>query len=345
MCASVQDDGDYCYASGQLGGPLFPMAMSADGISQSIDRELTYAGGMKPGTITVVPTLENEKLRFVKNVPLPESLLPFTPQEQKAEVVKGATRAAALPLPVRNDWLKGIPKSVLPLIRTWLVGESRTPGVTNLQAMATKARTPACVDHIKTAVKAFTEIGEQKVDALAMIAESECDTDVVSPKGAVGLCQFMPNMADKYHLKAYPLLDAHTADPRDERLDPNKCIAAAARYVKDQHDSLDRMGCTDTTIKSLIAYNTGLPNVLKAFHLCKAPIQKTMAVRGEPGNYIHRILGMAYILDANLNGTEVASTRAPRKVLARTPASSRRKPRRTVEWAKGIRKETGELAN
>lgn len=324
MCGGIPlIEGEYCLAIGKADGPLFPMAMTKHNLDMSLDERLLH-GNLPLGGTTIMKSLENETypLRMVgKDLDVPRAQLPETPSQQQANVKANSNRSQRIARDFAPDWLQGIPAGVHPLIRTWLVGESTRQGTTNLRAMSLKARLPRCQGYMQKAVAEFTRRGVPKVAALAMIEESACDADAKSDEGAVGLCQFMPETAREYGLQVkFPLGDRYLVD---ERLDPNKCIPAAAQYVKNHIAALNNKGCTGTAVmKSLMAYNAGLTALMRR-NICPASDDRTMAWRGEPGDYIRRILGMAYVLDAGLQGHEVESLNPAPTRLARKGAPAR----------------------
>jgi membrane-bound lytic murein transglycosylase D len=72
--------------------------------------------------------------------------------------------------------------------------------------------------------------------------ESSFAPDARSPSGAVGLFQIMPDTARSLHLSLWPF---------DQRLDPEKNAACAARYLKCLHDRFNDWPLV------LAAYNSG----------------------------------------------------------------------------------------
>lgn len=98
----------------------------------------------------------------------------------------------------------------------------------------------------------------QKVpDQLVWVAEVESgfNPKARSPAGAVGLFQLMPRTAQSLGLSLWP---------RDERLQPEKCAGAAAKYLGNLHGQFKNWHLT------LAAYNAGEGTIRKALTRYKA---------------------------------------------------------------------------
>jgi len=122
------------------------------------------------------------------------------------------------------------------------------------------------------------------VDMVAVIlVESGGRADALSPKGARGLWQLMPETARRYGLRV--------DDMQDDRLDLFRATDAAARYL---HDLYAQFG--DWRLV-LAAYNTGEANVASAILRAHTQDFDLLANRSmlplETRNYVPRVLAAA----------------------------------------------------
>ena len=119
--------------------------------------------------------------------------------------------------------------------------------------------------------------------AAVVLVESGARADALSPKGARGLWQLMPDTARRYGLRV--------DDIQDDRLDLFKATDAAARYL---HDLYVQFG--DWKL-ALAAYNTGEANVgaaiLKAHTQDFDQLTRLGMLPHETRNYVPRVLAAA----------------------------------------------------
>lgn len=116
--------------------------------------------------------------------------------------------------------------------------------------------------------------------AAVILVESGGDLAALSPKGARGLWQLMPDTARRYGL---------TVDSRvDERLNVEKSTHAAARYLRDLYVQFGSWPL------ALAAYNTGEQNLQRAINRSRSNEFSVLSVLGllplETRNYVPAVL-------------------------------------------------------
>jgi membrane-bound lytic murein transglycosylase D len=122
--------------------------------------------------------------------------------------------------------------------------------------------------------------------AAVILVESGGRAMALSPKGARGLWQLMPDTARRYGLRVDEI--------RDDRLDLFKATDAAARYLHDLHTQFG-----DWRL-ALAAYNTGEANVgvaiLKAHTQDFDQLTNLRMLPLETRNYVPRVLATAQLI-------------------------------------------------
>ncbi len=174
----------------------------------------------------------------------------------------------------------------------------RRPGVWSKNTAAT--RPGARLEMLRPVVDPILRSHGVPVDLAAVIlVESGARADALSPKGARGLWQMMPDTARRYGLRV--------DDIHDDRLDLFRATDAAARYL---HDLYAQFG--DWKL-ALAAYNTGEANVgtaiLKAHTQDFDQLTKLGMLPLETRNYVPRVLAAAQLIGqwpALGNGRRVA---------------------------------------
>jgi membrane-bound lytic murein transglycosylase D len=128
------------------------------------------------------------------------------------------------------------------------------------------------------------------VDVAALVlVESGGRTMAASPKGALGIWQFMPETARRYGLVTTPGLD--------ERVDVVKSTRAAARYLRDLYT---QFGAWDL---AFAAYNSGEHTVERAMHHGNGDFESLSCSRQLPletRNYVPAVLSAIHLLGGAL---------------------------------------------
>jgi soluble lytic murein transglycosylase-like protein len=129
------------------------------------------------------------------------------------------------------------------------------------------------------------------VDLAALVlVESGGRTTAVSPKGALGLWQLMPETARRYGLVVTPL--------QDERLDVVKSTRAAARYLRDLYAQFG-----DWSL-AFAAYNTGEEAIQRAIVQSGArdfdSVSRGRRLPLETRNYVPAVLAAVRLLGGTL---------------------------------------------
>lgn len=141
----------------------------------------------------------------------------------------------------------------------------------------------------------FRDEGLPEELAYLALVESNFHPPAVSPSGAAGLWQLVPDTARRYGLKINAWVD--------ERRDPVKSTRAAAAYLKDLHDRYDRW------YLATAAYNAGEGTIDKALQTSGAKDFWTLSakarLREETRNFVPRFVAATLIgTDPNKYGFE-----------------------------------------
>ncbi len=122
--------------------------------------------------------------------------------------------------------------------------------------------------------------------AAVVVVESGGRSNAVSPKGALGLWQLMPDTARRYGLVVTPA--------RDERLDVDRSTRAAARYLRDLYQQFGSWPL------ALAAYNAGEQRVQRAVERAGTPdfiqLSSLRLLPQETRNYVPAVLSAMQLL-------------------------------------------------
>jgi membrane-bound lytic murein transglycosylase D len=133
--------------------------------------------------------------------------------------------------------------------------------------------------------KVLRESGLPQELAYLALIESNFQPNAVSPAGAVGLWQFVPETARKYGLR----INSWT----DERRDPVKSTRAAAAYLKELHEGFGRW------YLATAAYNAGQGTIQKAMKNSGAKdfwsLSNKAQISDETRNFVPKFVAAALI--------------------------------------------------
>jgi membrane-bound lytic murein transglycosylase MltF len=122
--------------------------------------------------------------------------------------------------------------------------------------------------------------------AAVVVVESGGRSNALSPKGALGLWQLMPETARRYGLVVTP--------SRDERLDVERSTRAAARYLRDLYQQFGSWPL------ALAAYNVGEHRVQRAVERAGTPdfiqLSSLRLLPEETRNYVPAVLSAMQVL-------------------------------------------------
>jgi len=131
------------------------------------------------------------------------------------------------------------------------------------QQIAKESQPPEATELVPRLRKIFQKEGVPTALVWVAEVESSFKSRAKSPSGAVGLYQLMPQTARKMGLSLFP---------RDQRLDPEKNAAAAARYLKSLHPNFREWRLT------MAAYNWGPGNLRRLLEKRRAKTFDSIAI-------------------------------------------------------------------
>jgi hypothetical protein len=226
-----------------------------------------------------------------------EALAGGRPREARAEL-RRATEAIAEAAPEGDDRLDD------PFLREYLgeltsaLGELDRPALESLPPadLALRGRSVRGLAVARERLAAyrpmmeriFREEGVPDWLVAVGLVESGYNSSALSPKGALGIWQFMPDTGERYGLRLTAL--------GDERQHPEKSTRAAARYLRDLYSLFG-----DWEL-ALAAYNAGEGRVAKVMRRTGVRGFREMAARGllpaETLEYVPAVLAAARKVNA-----------------------------------------------
>ena len=150
--------------------------------------------------------------------------------------------------------------------------------------------------------------------AAVVVVESGGRSNALSPKGALGLWQLMPETARRYGLVVTP--------SRDERLDVERSTRAAARYLRDLYQLFGSWPL------ALAAYNAGEQRVQRAVERSGSSdfiqLSSLRLLPQETRNYVPAVLSAMQLLGVTYLPIEPAKTAKrsdPNRVIFAVPGA------------------------
>ena len=147
-----------------------------------------------------------------------------------------------------------------------------------------------------------------------VVVESGGRTTALSPKGALGLWQLMPDTARRYGLVVTP--------SRDERLDVDRSTHAAARYLRDLYQQFGSWPL------ALAAYNAGEQRVQRAVERSGSSdfiqLSSLRLLPQETRNYVPAVLSAMQLLGVTylpIEPTKTAKRSDPSGVIFAVPGA------------------------
>lgn len=154
----------------------------------------------------------------------------------------------------------------------------------------TAQRSYQVVFYLKRAAKYFPimeDLLKQENAPLDLIYLSAIESDLIptirSPKGALGLWQFMPETAKRYKLKVNKYVD--------ERMHTEKATRAAVKYLR---EAKEKFG---SWTLAAAAYNMGFGRTQRTISEQKTNNYYKMHINAETSRYVFRILAVKAILE------------------------------------------------
>lgn len=198
-----------------------------------------------------------------------------------------------------------------------------------LRTLYDKGADPNCLYNVRKRAAVFLPIIEPILAQYGIprdfrfvpLAESELMNDCVSPKGAAGFWQFMPQTARDYGLAVGPTVD--------ERNNLRQSTIAACKYLRDLYRELGSW----TLVAA--AYNSGIGHVQGRMASQGHGNYYKLRLHAETNQYLFRILAYKELLTNPRKYRKLLPPRAVAQLTRPLPAALRGKPNADVPafWA------------